>query len=139
MGKLEIQLQKVATPEEADRIGFGGSPTILFDGVDLFADASPSVGYACRPYRTAAGAEGAPSLSQLTERLAEAWQRWAASADSNSRSSLRGELRILEASQRRSLVRQCTRRWGVLGYADPRGRSVNCCVISPDRSAPVLG
>jgi hypothetical protein len=75
MGKLEIQLQKVATPEEADRIGFGGSPTILFDGVDLFADASPSVGYACRLYRTAAGAEGAPSLSQLTERLAEAWQR----------------------------------------------------------------
>jgi hypothetical protein len=70
MGKLEIQLQKVA-----DRIGFGGSPTILFDGVDLFADASPSVGYACRLYRTAAGAEGAPSLSQLTERLAEAWQR----------------------------------------------------------------
>ncbi len=76
MGKLEIQLQKVATPEEAARVGFGGSPTILFDGVDLFADTSPSVGYACRLYRTAAGAEGAPSLSQLAERLAEALQRW---------------------------------------------------------------
>jgi hypothetical protein len=75
MGKLEIQLHKVATPEEAARIGFGGSPTILFDGVDLFADASPGVGYACRLYRTEAGTEGAPSLSQLTERLAGARRR----------------------------------------------------------------
>jgi len=75
MGELEIQLQKVATPEEAERVGFGGSPTILFDSVDLFADTSPSVGYACRLYRTTAGTEGAPSFSQLTERLAEALQR----------------------------------------------------------------
>ena len=75
MGELEIQLQEVAGPEEAERVGFGGSPTILLDGVDLFADTSPSVGYACRLYRTKAGTEGAPSLSQLTERLAEARQR----------------------------------------------------------------
>ena len=74
MGELEIQLQEVATPEEAARVGFGGSPTILFNGVDLFVDASPGVGYACRLYRTEAGAEGAPSLSQLTERLAGARQ-----------------------------------------------------------------
>jgi len=75
MGKLEIQLQKVATPEEAARVGFGGSPTILFNGVDLFADASPGVGYACRLYRTETGAEGAPSLDHLTERLVEVLQR----------------------------------------------------------------
>ena len=61
--QLEIELQEVTTPEEAEGVGFGGSPTILFDGVDLFADSSPGVGYACRLYRTASGAEGARSLS----------------------------------------------------------------------------
>ena len=49
--ELEIELQKVATPEEAERVGFGGSPTILFGSVDLFADTSLSVRYACRLYR----------------------------------------------------------------------------------------
>ena len=71
----EIHLQKVETPEEADRIGFRGSPTILVNGEDLFADTSAATGFACRLYRTEAGAEAAPSLSQLASRLAEAGER----------------------------------------------------------------
>jgi alkylmercury lyase len=72
LGDHEIRFQNVETPEQAARLGFAGSPTILFNGVDLFADANPSAGYACRIYRTERGAEGAPSLSQLTLRLASA-------------------------------------------------------------------
>ncbi len=72
LGDQEIHLQNVETPEQAAQLGFAGSPTILFNGVDLFADANPSAGYACRIYRTERGAEGAPSLSQLTLRLASA-------------------------------------------------------------------
>ena len=72
LGAHEIQFQNVETPEQAAQLGFAGSPTILFDGVDLFADASPSAGYACRIYRTERGAEGAPSLRQLAARLAGA-------------------------------------------------------------------
>jgi alkylmercury lyase len=69
LGYQEIRFQKVETPEQAAQLGFAGSPTILFNGVDLFADANPSAGYACRIYRQEGGAEGAPSLSQLTARL----------------------------------------------------------------------
>ena len=72
LGDQEIRFQNVKTPEQAAELGFAGSPTILFDGVDLFEDASPPAGYACRIYRTERGAEGAPSLSQLTARLAGA-------------------------------------------------------------------
>jgi alkylmercury lyase len=68
----EIRFQNVETPEQAAQLGFAGSPTILLNGVDLFADANPSAGYACRIYRTELGPEGAPSLSQLTARLAGA-------------------------------------------------------------------
>lgn len=35
-----LSLQTVSTPEDADRLGFRGSPTVLVDGVDPFA--SPS-------------------------------------------------------------------------------------------------
>lgn len=70
LGDQEIGFQRVETPDQAAQLGFAGSPTILLNGVDLFADAAP-VGYACRTYRTERGFEGAPSLSQLTAKLAE--------------------------------------------------------------------
>ena len=60
-----VHLVKVASPEEADRVGFHGSPTILVDGVDRFAESSSPAGYACRVYRTESGLEGAPSIAQL--------------------------------------------------------------------------
>ena len=36
-------------------------------GVDPFVEASAPVGFACRVYRTEAGLEGAPSVTQLRE------------------------------------------------------------------------
>ena len=47
-----------------------GSPTLLVDGRDPWADAEAPVGLACRIYRTEAGAEGSPSVAQLAEVLA---------------------------------------------------------------------
>lgn len=51
---------------------FGGSPTILVDGVDPFADqVADSVGLSCRVYRTDAGLSGAPSVDALRRVLSD--------------------------------------------------------------------
>ncbi|MGQ4368939.1 hypothetical protein [Streptomyces violaceoruber] len=59
----------IADRGEAERSGFAGSPTILIDGRDPFAepDSSPSV--ACRLYRTPEGLAGAPEVGRLQEVL----------------------------------------------------------------------
>jgi hypothetical protein len=69
-GHVEINYQMVDTPEEAERLGFRGSPTILVDGRDPWSDSGGPVGLSCRIYRTEAGAEGSPSVQQLAEALA---------------------------------------------------------------------
>jgi|SRR6266568_6088878 len=61
---------KVATPEEAEAVGFRGSPTILVDGRDPFGGDTPASGaFACRIYETPAGRDGAPSVGQLVAAL----------------------------------------------------------------------
>jgi hypothetical protein len=62
---LTILVQRVETVEEAERIGFRGSPTVLIDGRDPFATGDEPTGLACRVYVTAAGLEGAPTEAQL--------------------------------------------------------------------------
>lgn len=48
---VELQLTQVETNDEAARIGFRGSPTILIDGKDLFGDPVPDEPHlACRFY-----------------------------------------------------------------------------------------
>ncbi len=64
-----LSLQIVSTPEEADRLGFRGSPTVLVGGVDPFASASSPVGLACRMFRTPDGLAGAPTVEQLLAAL----------------------------------------------------------------------
>lgn len=67
-----IDHQLIETPEAAERHGFRGSPTVLVDGVDPFADADAPVGLACRVYATEAGYAGSPSLDQLRTVLVQA-------------------------------------------------------------------
>lgn len=50
----------VTGQEEAERIGFTGSPTILVDGRDPFAEPGRVPGLACRVYRTPGGLAGVP-------------------------------------------------------------------------------
>jgi hypothetical protein len=64
---FSLTRREVATPEEADRLGFRGSPTILVDGVDPFADGRSPIGLACRIYATPTGPAGCPTDEQLRE------------------------------------------------------------------------
>lgn len=59
----------VETPEAAERLRFRGSPTVLVNGRDPFADDASPVGLSCRIYRTEAGTEGAPSVDALVAAL----------------------------------------------------------------------
>ena len=62
---IALRYQLIDTVEEAERVSFHGSPTILVDGVDAFGDATASVGLACRIYLSDEGPAGAPSMTQL--------------------------------------------------------------------------
>ncbi len=65
----KITYQKIETPEQAEEAGFRGSPSILVDGRDPFADKDAPVGLSCRVYQTETGPDGAPSLAQLAVAL----------------------------------------------------------------------
>ncbi|BAX97224.1 alkylmercury lyase [Mycobacteroides stephanolepidis] len=61
----------VTTPEEADAHRMTGSPTLLVDGEDPFAERGLTAGLACRLYagESGSGLEGAPSVSALRAAL----------------------------------------------------------------------
>lgn len=63
--ELDLERQLIDTQELAEEHGFRGSPTIIIDGVDPFADPDAPVGLACRVYKTDTGYTGSPSLDQL--------------------------------------------------------------------------
>ena len=67
---LTVTRHLVDTLEEAERVGFHGSPSILVNGVDVFAEPGAGVGLSCRVYRTPEGLAGAPTLEQLRAALA---------------------------------------------------------------------
>jgi hypothetical protein len=64
-----ITLRTVTTPEQAQAEQFGGSPTVLIDGTDPFADSRAAVGLTCRMFTTPAGLAGAPTVEQLQRAL----------------------------------------------------------------------
>ncbi|WP_241777905.1 hypothetical protein [Streptomyces sp. CT34] len=59
----------VGDQAEAERSGFTGSPTILIDGCDPFAEPGALPSVACRIYRTSSGLAGVPEVGQLQEAL----------------------------------------------------------------------
>ena len=65
-----VTLVEVTTPEDAERRRFRGSPTVLVDGRDPFADESAPVGLSCRVFATPDGLRGAPTVDQLAAVLA---------------------------------------------------------------------
>lgn len=69
LGDVVITHRLVDTPEEAERTRFRGSPSLIADGVDLFADSDAPVGLACRVYQTPEGPAGSPTLDQLRAAL----------------------------------------------------------------------
>ena len=73
-----VEYELIDSYEKAMERGFHGSPTVLVDGVDPFADKDTVPGLACRIYKTDAGPTGSPSMDQLRRALARA-----AKGDSN--------------------------------------------------------
>lgn len=66
----DIRYELVDTPQAAVEKTFRGSPTVLIDGVDPFAEEDMPVGLACRMYQTEAGPAGSPTLEQLRAAVA---------------------------------------------------------------------
>lgn len=72
LGRDDVEVERVlvSTSEQAEQWGFHGSPSVLVNGVDPFAEPGAPVGLSCRLYRTGAGVAGAPTVAQLVEALA---------------------------------------------------------------------
>lgn len=62
---ITVNHQRVSTLDEAERVGFLGSPSIHVDGVDAFAQPGAQVSLSCRRFATPEGYAGAPTLEQL--------------------------------------------------------------------------
>jgi len=62
---LAIARRLVNTPEEAEQVEFRGSPSVLVDGIDPFADPDAPIGLSCRIYQTPGGPAGSPTIDQL--------------------------------------------------------------------------
>lgn len=72
-GGVPIVRRTVADAEQAARWQMRGSPTLLIDGRDPFADPAVPTGLACRMYRDEEGRlEGAPSVAALRRALQQA-------------------------------------------------------------------
>ena len=64
-GEVNVERIEIRTAEHADLFGFRGSPTVLLDGEDPFADPAAPIALACRLYATDAGLVGTPTVKQL--------------------------------------------------------------------------
>ncbi|HEY0949847.1 thioredoxin family protein [Nocardioides sp.] len=66
---IEVELESVETLEDAERLGFTGSPTLLLDGTDPFAVPGTGPALACRVYATPAEFAASPTVDQLASVL----------------------------------------------------------------------
>jgi len=73
-GLLDVEpvLEQVETAEDAERLRFVGSPTILIEGRDPFGGTEAAFGLSCRVYTTPDGLAGSPTPDQLRAALREA-------------------------------------------------------------------
>jgi hypothetical protein len=65
----------VEASDDLAALGFRGSPTILVDGEDPFAEGSEPFVFACRVYATPSGLAGSPTGEQLRQVLTSAGRR----------------------------------------------------------------
>ena len=70
---VTLQWRVIADMAEAARWRMHGSPTLLVNGLDPFAEAGTGPALACRMYRAEDGSlDGAPSVSALRQALEQA-------------------------------------------------------------------
>jgi hypothetical protein len=69
--EADVELVRVNTDEEAQKLRFPGSPTLRVDGRDLFpAGEREDWRLGCRVYPTAEGLRGSPSAGMFRDALA---------------------------------------------------------------------
>ena len=66
---VEVTTLAVETIEEAQRVGFAGSPTVWLEGTDPFEQPDAVPALACRVYATADDMAGSPTVRQLADAL----------------------------------------------------------------------
>jgi len=66
---FDLVHELVDSPEKAEETRFVGSPTVLVDGRDPFAEPSAAVGLSCRIFTTPDGPAGSPTIEQLRTAL----------------------------------------------------------------------
>ena len=64
-----VRHQIMNSPELAEKHSFRGSPTILINGTDPFAEPDAPIGLSCRLYTTPSGPRGTPTRQQLIDHL----------------------------------------------------------------------
>jgi hypothetical protein len=74
LGSVPFETRVVEGDDGSPVLGFGGSPTFLVDGSDLFPGGAASA-QACRTYRTSTGIRGLPDLRELRQALKRAAER----------------------------------------------------------------
>ena len=80
---VSVSREIISSESEAARWGMHGSPTLLIDGTDPFAEPGQRPSLSCRLYRDAGGrASGAPSVAQLSQAVEQALAATAASTGS---------------------------------------------------------
>jgi len=62
---VTIEYRLLSSPEEAARVPFAGSPTVLINGIDAFPGGDRTTDLACRVYYTDQGLAGLPTTEQL--------------------------------------------------------------------------
>ena len=67
--QAQVTRTVVTSEDEARRRGFVGSPTILLNGTDPFADPAARAAMACRLYSIPEGLRGVPALRDLRQAL----------------------------------------------------------------------
>ena len=70
LGSIPIRVAVIETQEHAARRDFAGSPTILIDGRDPFAQPEATTALACRVYPGASGLPDPRDLRQALKRAA---------------------------------------------------------------------
>jgi hypothetical protein len=64
-----IRISVIHSEREAENRGFVGSPTILINGIDPFAEPGRPVAVACRVYPGPAGVSGLPPADEVRRAL----------------------------------------------------------------------
>ena len=72
---LGVRYRIVADLEDAQRLRFVGSPTVLINQADPFLEPEAAVGMSCQLYRGGDGLSGSPSTDDLITVLTDALNR----------------------------------------------------------------